>query len=142
MRTPRSSTTAPSNCCASPPTNSARTSPGSGPNCTAASTSTARAKPEPVLRDRTVILVDDGLATGVTARAALRRIRAQHPARTILAIPVCSARTAEELRREADQVVCLQHHQYLHAVGVWYEDFAQVPDHEVIATLEGREANR
>lgn len=101
-----------------------------------------KGRPEPVLRDRTVILVDDGLATGVTARAALRRIRAQHPARTILAIPVCSARTAEELRREADQVVCLQHHQYLHAVGVWYEDFAQVPDHEVIATLEGREANR
>ncbi|MGR4878677.1 phosphoribosyltransferase [Streptomyces sp. LARHCF249] len=99
-------------------------------------------RPEPVLRDRTVILVDDGLATGVTAHAALRRVRAEHPARTILAIPVCSTRSAEELRREADQVVCLQPHQYLHAVGVWYEDFAQVPDREVVDILERRQADR
>ncbi|MGW0390489.1 phosphoribosyltransferase [Streptomyces sp. NPDC003042] len=98
-------------------------------------------RPALMLRDRTVILVDDGLATGVTAHAALRRIRAEHPAQVILAVPVCSTRAAEELRREADQVVCLQPHQYLHAVGVWYEDFAQVPDREVTAILERQQAN-
>lgn len=98
-------------------------------------------RPQPVLHHRTVILVDDGLATGVTARAALRRIRTEHPAQVILAIPVCSTRSAEELRREADQVVCLQPHQNLHAVGVWYEDFAQVPDREVIALLERQQVN-
>lgn len=101
-----------------------------------------RGRPAPVLRDRTVILVDDGLATGVTARAALRRIHAERPARLILAVPVCSERATEELRREADQVVCLHPHRYLHAVGVWYEDFAQVSDREVIDILERRQAIR
>ncbi|MGW7458138.1 phosphoribosyltransferase [Streptomyces sp. NPDC054797] len=99
-------------------------------------------RPPPVLRGRAVILVDDGLATGVTARAALRRIRRQDPGRVVLAVLGCSRQSAEELRREADQVICLQAHQYLHAVGVWYEDFAQVSDREVIEILERQQAKR
>ncbi|MGW0396007.1 phosphoribosyltransferase [Streptomyces sp. NPDC003042] len=97
-------------------------------------------RPQPVLRDRTVILVDDGLATGVTARAALRRISGEQPAQRILAVPVCDARAAEDLRQEADQIVCLQSHRYLHAVGIWYEDFSQVSDREVTDILDRRQA--
>jgi predicted phosphoribosyltransferase len=101
-----------------------------------------KGRPEPVLRDRTVILVDDGLATGVTARVALRRIRAEQPAQLILAIPVCSTRSAEELQREGDQVLCLEPHQQLHAVGVWYENFDQVSDRQVLDILERQQAIR
>ncbi|MBT2472916.1 phosphoribosyltransferase [Streptomyces sp. ISL-66] len=97
-------------------------------------------RPAPVLHDRTVILVDDGLATGVTARAALRLIRAEHPAALVLAVPVCAARTAEDLGRDTDQVVCLQPHRDLQAVGVWYDDFHQVTDREVIDILEHEHA--
>ncbi|MEV0532860.1 phosphoribosyltransferase family protein [Kitasatospora sp. NPDC050463] len=99
-----------------------------------------RDRPEPVLHGRTAILVDDGLATGVSARAALRRIRAGRPARTVLAVPVCDTRTAEELRHEADEFVCLSPHRYLHAIGVWYDSFHEVSDREVAAVLDHRPA--
>jgi putative phosphoribosyl transferase len=93
-------------------------------------------RPEPAIQGRTVIIVDDGLATGVTARAAVRRIRAEGPARLVLAVPVGDARAAEELRQDTDEMVCLQPHGYLHAVGAWYEDFHQVSDQEVTDILQ------
>ncbi|MFD9337983.1 phosphoribosyltransferase [Streptomyces sp. NPDC060028] len=99
-------------------------------------------RPAPALRGRPVILVDDGLATGVTARAALRRIRAEGPAVLVLAVPVCAAGAAEELSRDADRVVCLRPHRDLVAVGAWYDDFRQVTDQEVIDILEHQETTR
>jgi predicted phosphoribosyltransferase len=97
-------------------------------------------RPPLALSGRTVLLVDDGLATGVTARAALRRVRAGHPERLILAVPVCDSRAADALRGDTDEFVCLQPHRYLHAVGIWYEDFRQVSDREVTDLLQHQPA--
>ncbi|MEU1451064.1 phosphoribosyltransferase [Streptomyces avermitilis] len=91
-------------------------------------------RPAPRIRGRTVILVDDGLATGVTARAALRHLRGQGAAGLILAVPVGS-RAAETLHEEADDVICLYEPELFYAVGEWYEDFEQLSDDEVIDTL-------
>jgi predicted phosphoribosyltransferase len=96
-----------------------------------------RGRPAPAVTGRTVILVDDGLATGVTARAALRHLRRQKPARLILAIPVCGADAPARMRQEADDIVCLQQPRSFYAVGQWYEDFDQVGDSEVLRTLRG-----
>ncbi|MBQ0825176.1 phosphoribosyltransferase [Streptomyces tagetis] len=93
-------------------------------------------RPAPDVRDRTVILVDDGLATGVTARAALRHLRRQAPARLILAVPVGAPETVAALRPEADDVLCLSQPPDFGAVGLWYDDFGQVTDEEVIALLD------
>jgi predicted phosphoribosyltransferase len=92
-------------------------------------------RPAPEVRGRTVILVDDGLATGVTARAALRQLRRQAPARLILAVPVCGTTSAGGLGEEADELLCLRQPAHFHAVGQWYEDFDQVSDETVVATL-------
>ncbi|MBT2407592.1 MULTISPECIES: phosphoribosyltransferase [unclassified Streptomyces] len=99
-----------------------------------------RGRPAPRLEGKTVVLVDDGLATGVTARAALRRLRAENPARLILAVPVCAPESAVELRREADDLICLEQPPLFHAVGLWYDDFDQVSDQEVIDLLEEQRA--
>jgi predicted phosphoribosyltransferase len=99
-----------------------------------------RGRPAPVLRQRTVILVDDGLVTGVTAYAALRRIHSEQPAAVVLAVPVCSLRSAAELRPAVDAFVCLDPRPYLHALGVWYENFHEVGDQEVLNLLERQEA--
>ncbi|MGJ5749618.1 putative phosphoribosyltransferase [Streptomyces puniciscabiei] len=95
-------------------------------------------RPAPELRDRTVILVDDGVATGATARAALRWLRRQAPERVVLAVPVCSPQAAELLRGEADEVLCLQRPTVFLAVGEWYEDFEQLTDDDVLAALHGQ----
>lgn len=87
------------------------------------------------LRDRTVIVVDDGVATGLTDTAALRAVRRQEPRRVILAVPVCAPDSARRLREEADEVVCLQTPALLRGVGQWYRDFSQVSDDEVVETL-------
>ncbi|MEU0084470.1 phosphoribosyltransferase family protein [Streptomyces sp. NPDC006274] len=92
-------------------------------------------RPAPEFEGRTVIVVDDGLATGVTARAALRHLRSQNPGRLILAVPVGSPQAVEALRQDTDDIVCLHQPSAFRAVGEWYEDFAQVSDDEVIATL-------
>ncbi|MGW2420631.1 phosphoribosyltransferase [Streptomyces sp. NPDC001709] len=94
-----------------------------------------RGRPAPELRDRTVIVVDDGLATGATARAALRWLRRQSPERVVLAVPVASPQAADLLRGEADEIVCLHRPTVFLAVGEWYDDFDQVTDDEVLAVL-------
>jgi putative phosphoribosyl transferase len=93
-------------------------------------------RPEPEVRGRTVILVDDGLATGVTARAAVKALRRLEPRRLILAVPVCAAQTAEQLGLEVDELVCLEAPPDLGAIGFWYQDFSQTLDEEVIELLE------
>lgn len=90
----------------------------------------------PDLTDRTVLLVDDGLATGVTARAALRAIRRWTPRRIVLAAPVCAPETARALSSEADEVVCLCEPLDFGAVGLWYDRFDQTSDEEVLDLLE------
>ncbi|WP_327299028.1 MULTISPECIES: phosphoribosyltransferase family protein [unclassified Streptomyces] len=92
-------------------------------------------RPPLVCGGRTVILVDDGLATGVTARAAVRHLRRQAPHRLLLAVPVGAADGTATLRQEADEVICLQQPELFQAVGQWYEDFDQTSDTEVIEIL-------
>lgn len=92
-------------------------------------------RPAPAVRSKTVILIDDGLATGVTARAALRHLHRQAPARLILAVPVGAPDSVASLRTEADDVICLYQPSAFYAVGQWYDDFDQVGDDEVIDTL-------
>ncbi|GAA2460245.1 phosphoribosyltransferase [Streptomyces glaucus] len=99
-------------------------------------------RPAPDLRGRTVIVVDDGLATGSTARAALRAVRRREPAKVVLAVPVSSPEAARLLRAEADEVVCLHEPAAFLAVGVWYEDFEQLTDEDVLEALHGRRTVR
>lgn len=93
-------------------------------------------RPTPDIRNRTVILVDDGLATGITARAAIRSIRQLRPERIILAVPVGEPETIDALRSEVDDLVCLEAPLDFMAVGAWYRNFQQVSDEEVIHLLE------
>lgn len=99
-------------------------------------------RPAPSLRGRTVVLVDDGIATGATARAAIAAIRAQDPARLVLAVPVAQATTAAEFAREVDEIVCPLAPRELHAIGLWYDDFAQLGDGDVQAMLARAELAR
>jgi predicted phosphoribosyltransferase len=80
--------------------------------------------------------VDDGLATGVTARAAVEALRLREPGCLVLAAPVCALQTAEHLRPEVDDLVCLRCPPDLGAIGFWYSDFDQTPDEEVVRLLE------
>jgi erythromycin esterase-like protein/predicted phosphoribosyltransferase len=91
--------------------------------------------PSPDVQDRTVILVDDGLATGSTMRAAARALRQRHPARLIAAVPVGSADICASLRDVVDEVVCAETPAPFYAVGIWYESFAQTSDAEVQTLL-------
>jgi putative phosphoribosyl transferase len=93
-------------------------------------------RPYPDLDGRTAILVDDGLATGVTARAALLALRRLAPRRLVLAVPVCAPQTANLLRPETDDLICLLDPPDLEAIGLWYRNFDQVPDGEVVRLLE------
>lgn len=92
-------------------------------------------RPAPKLSGRTVILVDDGIATGGTVRAAIYSIRAAHPARLVLAVPVAASQPLRELSALVDEVVCLHATSQLHSVGSFYRDFQQVSDAEVVELL-------
>jgi putative phosphoribosyl transferase len=87
--------------------------------------------PPPGLSGRTIIVVDDGLATGSTMRAAIGALRQSNPARIIVAVPVAASETIRRLQEEADSVVCLSAPPDFHAVSAWYQDFSQTSDEEV-----------
>jgi putative phosphoribosyl transferase len=93
-------------------------------------------RPRPDVRGRVVILVDDGLATGSTMRAAIAALRRQEPAKIVVAVPVAAAETCEELGAIADEIVCLQTPEPFYAVGLWYHDFGQTSDEEVRELLD------
>lgn len=88
-------------------------------------------RPAPKLQDRTVILVDDGLATGATMRAAVKALRQQHPTQIIVAVPVAAPETCQEFAEVVDDTVCAQTPQPFHSVGLWYDNFSQTTDAEV-----------
>jgi predicted phosphoribosyltransferase len=92
------------------------------------------------LDGKTVILIDDGLATGSTMRAAALAVRELNPARVVIAVPVAAAETCNEFRDVVDEVVCEATPRPFHAVGLWYEDFSQTSDDEVRELLEQAEA--
>ena len=93
------------------------------------------AREAPHLAGRTVILVDDGLATGSTMRAAVAAVRAARPARIVVAAPVAAKDTCVALRAEADEVICSQTPEPFWGVGYWYADFSQTTDEEVLGLL-------
>jgi putative phosphoribosyl transferase len=99
-------------------------------------------RPVPRLAGRTVILVDDGLATGSTMRAAVRAVRLERPARVIVAVPVAPSDACALLRQEADECVCATIQDPFFAVGVWYDHFPQTTDDEVRALLRPEAAPR
>jgi putative phosphoribosyl transferase len=88
-----------------------------------------------VLQGRTVILVDDGLATGASMQVALQAARAEKPARLIVAVPVAPPDTLQNLRDQADEIICLLSPESFRAVGQWYEHFDQTSDEEVMEML-------
>ena len=92
-------------------------------------------RPHPQLSGRTVIVVDDGIATGATTRAALRAIRMRKPSKLVLGVPVAPTETLKKLREEADDTVCLEDYEEFGAIGLFYSDFRQVSDTEVIEIL-------
>jgi len=92
-------------------------------------------KPAINVKNKIVILIDDGIATGATMRAALTVIHQQQPEKIVVAVPVAPLTTCEELRLEVDDVVCLQCPEVMSAIGFWYEDFSQTTDNEVRALL-------
>jgi putative phosphoribosyl transferase len=94
-----------------------------------------RGRQAPELTGRTLVLIDDGLATGATMRAAVVAVGQHNPAAVVVAVPVAARSTVEELARQVDEVVCVLQPEPFWAVGLWYEDFAETTDAEVAALL-------
>ena len=99
-------------------------------------------RPPPDVRDCTIILIDDGLATGATMRAAIKALRQQHPARLVVAVPVAAPPTCEELGAQVDEIICAKTPEPFYGVGYWYEDFSQTTDEEVHALLAQSEQEK
>jgi len=96
---------------------------------------------EPEVRGKTVLLIDDGVATGSTMRAAIRALQAQHPARLIVGVPAAAGSTYLELRSEVDEFVALMTPEPFYGVGEWYQDFSQTSDAEVTELIERAHRN-
>jgi putative phosphoribosyl transferase len=92
-------------------------------------------RPPPDVRGRTVILVDDGLATGASMLAAIRALRQQQPDRIVVAVPTAAPETCEALKAEVDDVICAVTPEPFYSVGLWYENFSQTSDDEVRTLL-------
>jgi putative phosphoribosyl transferase len=93
-------------------------------------------RPGPDVRGHTVILIDDGLATGASMRAAVAALRLQNPARIVIAVPTAARETCEALRPEVDEIICAMTPEPFYGVGRWYENFSQTTDEEVRLLLE------
>ena len=93
-------------------------------------------RPSRDVNGRTVILVDDGLATGSSMRAAVAALRQKNPRRVVVAVPVAAAATCREFEAEVDEIVCYQTPEPFYSVGLWYEDFSQTTDEEIRQLLE------
>lgn len=93
-------------------------------------------RPFPILKDKTIILVDDGIATGATMRAAIKALRQQKPASIIIAVPVAEFSICIEMEELVDKIICPLRPYQLYAVGAWYENFSQTSDEEVFELLK------
>jgi predicted phosphoribosyltransferase len=94
------------------------------------------ARPVPAVRAKIVILVDDGLATGATMRAAAAALKSQHPARVVVAVPTAAREACDDFRAEVDEVVCAETPPMFGAVGMWYDDFSETTDEDVRDLLD------
>ncbi|AGA28082.1 phosphoribosyltransferase [Singulisphaera acidiphila] len=99
-------------------------------------------RPKPEVRGKTAILIDDGLATGASMRAAVAALRQMQPARTVIAVPIAAPSTCKEFQDEVDEVICARTPEPFYAVGLWYEDFSQTSDEEVRDLLTRAESER
>ncbi|MGJ3244873.1 MAG: phosphoribosyltransferase [Elainellaceae cyanobacterium] len=99
-------------------------------------------RPAPELRDRIVILVDDGLATGATMQAAIAALRRQHPAKIIGAVPIAAPEVCKTLADQVDDMICVETPQPFYAVGLWYKNFSQTTDDEVRQLLKQAECRQ
>jgi putative phosphoribosyl transferase len=99
-------------------------------------------RPRPQIQDQIVVLVDDGLATGSTMKAAAEALRRQSPARIVVAVPVAAAETCREFEAYVDEIVCVDTPSPFYAVGMWYEDFSQTSEEEVQRLLDEASSNR
>jgi putative phosphoribosyl transferase len=99
-------------------------------------------RPSRDVNGRTVILVDDGLATGSSMRAAVAALRQKNPRRIVVAVPVAAAATCREFEAEVDEIVCYQTPEPFYSVGLWYEDFSQTTDEEIRQLLERSNTGR
>ena len=97
-------------------------------------------RPEPDVQSKTVILIDDGLATGSTMRAAAAALRQKNPARVVVAVPVSASQTCDEYRMGVDEIICAKTPEPFLGVGQWYDDFSQTTDEEVRQLLARAEA--
>ena len=93
-------------------------------------------RPAPDVMGRTVILVDDGLATGATMRAAVAALRRMKPRRIVIAVPIAAVPTRQEFGREVDEIICLHTPEPFFSVGFWYDDFSQTTDEDIREMLE------
>ncbi len=89
------------------------------------------ARPEPAIKGKTILLIDDGLATGATMRAAIAALRQHHPGRIVVAVPTAAPSTCTNIRAEVDEIICIMTPDPFEAVGMWYKDFAQTTDDQV-----------